>query len=196
MVNEPERIIKPHGMYGKLRSFQAAEIIYDATVTFCDRFIEENSRIRGLMIQAARSGVLNIAEGNMASATSKETELKFTTIARASLEELLLDYEDFLRQQGMRPWPKKSPEVLAVLRKYRAYASALSDGSKRYDRSDLYSIRTATAEEAANTIVCLINHASSLLGRQIRKLEDSFVSEGGFTERLHHVRGKFRRRHR
>jgi four helix bundle suffix protein len=181
------RVIGAHGGYRKLRSFQTAQMIYDATVIFCDRFIERTSRTCDQMIQAARSGVQNIAEGSMASATSKKTELKLTSVARASLEELLLDYEDFLRQRGLRMWAKESPEAMAVRGKYR------SDESDRSDKSDSYSIRTASAEEAANTLICLINQASFLLGRQIRKLEASFVNEGGFTERLYQARMKSRR---
>jgi four helix bundle suffix protein len=138
------------------------------------------------MIQAARSGVQNIAEGSMASATSKKTELKLTGVARASLEELLLDYEDFLRQRGLHLWAKDSPEAMAVRNLYQ------SDQSDESDKSDSYSIRTAGAETAGNTLICLINQASFLLGRQIRKLEASFVNEGGFTERLYQARMKSR----
>ena len=180
------RVIGAHGGYRKLRSFQTAQDVYDATVIFCDRFIERTSRTRDQMIQAARSGVQNIAEGSMASATSKKTELKLTSVARASLEELLLDYEDYLRQRGLRLWAKESPEAMGVRNSYR---SDQSDGS---DKSDSYSIRTASAEDAANTLICLINQASFLLGRQIRKLEQSFVNEGGFTERLYQARIKSR----
>jgi len=184
------RVIGAHGGYRKLRSFQTAQMIYDATVIFCDRFIERTSRTRDQMIQAARSGVQNIAEGSMASATSKKTELKLTGVARASLEELLLDYEDFLRQRGLRLWAKESPEAMAVRREYKSDESDRSDGS---DKSDSYSIRTASAEKAANTLICLINQASFLLGRQIRRLEESFVNDGGFTERLYQARMKSRR---
>jgi four helix bundle suffix protein len=191
MMNNSQRLIQPHGGYRKLRSFQTAQIIYDATVVFCDRFIERFSRTRDQMIQAARSGTQNIAEGSMASATSKKTELKLTSVARASLEELLLDYEDFLRQRGLRLWSKDSPEAMAVRGKYRSDASDRSDQS---DKPDPYSIRTAGAETAANTLICLINQASFLLGRQILKLEQSFVNEGGFTERLYQVRTQSRRR--
>ena len=191
MMNNSQRLIQPHGGYRKLRSFQTAQIIYDATVVFCDRFIERTSRTRDQMIQAARSGTQNIAEGSMASATSKKTELKLTSVARASLEELLLDYEDFLRQRGLRLWSKDSPEAMAVRGKYRSDASDRSDQS---DKPDPYSIRTAGAETAANTLICLINQASFLLGRQILKLEQSFVNEGGFTERLYQVRTQSRRR--
>lgn len=97
-------LIGPHGGYRKLRSFQTAQEVYDGTVIFCERFIERNSRTRDQMVQAARSGVQNIAEGSAASGTSKKTELKLTSVAQASLEELLLDYQDFLRQRGLRLW--------------------------------------------------------------------------------------------
>jgi four helix bundle suffix protein len=191
------RLIPPHGGYRKLRSFQCAQLVYDATVIFCDRFIEKRSRTHDQMVQAARSGVQNIAEGSMASATSKKTELKLTGVARASLEELLLDYEDFLRQRGLRIWAKDSPEALAVRGKYRSDRSDPSDQSDRSERSDAsdrsdmsdpYRIRTASPEVAANTLICLINQASFLLERQLQKLEQSFLNEGGFTERLYRER--------
>jgi four helix bundle suffix protein len=141
------------------------------------------------MIQAARSGVQNIAEGSMACATSKKTELKLTGVARASLEELLLDYEDFLRQRGLRIWPKDSAEALAVRKKYR------SDGSDKSDRSDEsdYGLSSAPPEVAANTLICLINQASFLLGRQLQKLEQQFLDEGGFTEKLYRARSEARK---
>jgi hypothetical protein len=115
------------------------------------------------MVQAARSGVQNIAEGSVASATSKKTELKLTNVARASLEELLLDYQDFLRQRGLRLWPKDSPEALAVRRRYQStppsppHPSDLSHSSDPSNPSDPYSLRSATAEVSANTLICLIN---------------------------------------
>ena len=188
------RLIPPHGGYRKLRSFQCAQLVYDATVTFCNRFVEKRSRTHDQMVQAARSGVQNIAEGSMASATSKKTELKLTGVARASLEELLLDYEDFLRQRGLRIWAKDSPEALAVRGKYRSDKSDPSDRSGRSDMSDKsdtsdpYRIGTASPEVVANTLICLINQASFLLRRQLQKLEQSFLNEGGFTERLYRER--------
>ena len=187
-MDDSRRIIGPHGGYRKLRSFQTAQIIYDATVVFCDRFIDRRSRTRDQMVQAARSGVQNIAEGSMASGTSKKMELKLTNVARASLEELLLDYEDFLRQKGFRMWGKDSREAMAVRGKYRADKSDQSDRSDSSDSSDPYSIRTASPERAANTLICLINQATFLLRRQIRKLEESFLNEGGFTERMYRAR--------
>ena len=180
------RVIPAHGGYRQLRSFQAAQIVYDGTVIFCDRFVGKRSRTHDQMVQAARSGVQNIAEGSMASATSKKTELKLTGVARASLEELLLDYEDFLRQHGLPLWSKDSPEALAVRGQYRSDTSAPSD------RSDPYGLKTAIPEAAANTLICLINQASFLLGRQLERLEQAFLAEGGLTERLYRERSRLR----
>ena len=109
MSDEP--LIPLHGGYRKLKSFQVAQLVYDVTVRFCDRYIEKRSRTHDQMVQAARSGVQNIAEGSQASGTSKKTELKLTNVARASLEELRLDYEDFLRQRGLEEWPPEHPAL-------------------------------------------------------------------------------------
>ena len=188
-----QKLIPPYGGYRKLHSFQAAQLVYDLTVTFCNRFVDKRSRTHDQMIQAARSGVQNIAEGSMASATSKKTELKLTGVARASLEELLLDYEDFLRQRGLPIWDKNSPEALAVRKKYQTDKSDASDIS---DLSDPYRIATATPEVAANTLICLINQGSFLLGRQLQKLEQQFLAGGGFTERLYRERRAARERDR
>jgi len=182
-MSSPGKLIPPHGGYRKLASFQSAQLAYDLTVIFCDRFVDRRSRTYDQMVQAARSGVQNIAEGSMASATSKKTELKLTGVARASLEELLLDYEDFLRQRCLRRWPKDSPEARRVRQHYRSDSSELSDP---------YKIRTANAEEAANTLICLVNQASYLLARQLQRLEQQFLTEGGFTERLYRMRQQSR----
>jgi four helix bundle suffix protein len=183
-MNDDRKLIPRHGGYSKLRSFRVAEQVYDATVIFCDRFIDKRSRTHDQMVQAARSGVQNIAEGSMASATSKKTELKLTGVARASLEELLLDYKDFLRQRRLKLWDKDSPEALAVR---RAYLS---------DRSDPCSIATAFPETAANTLICLINQASYLLRKQLQSLEEAFLKDGGFTERLYRERSRARQEQR
>lgn len=192
MDNKPQKpksaLIPPHGGYRNLKSYQTAEIVYDATVVFCDRFIDKRSRTHDQMVQAARSGVQNIAEGSMASATSKKTELKLTGVARASLEELLLDFQAFLRQNGLRIWAKDSTEALGVRRKYQ------SDKSDRSDESDPYSLKAASPEVAANTLICLINQASYLLGRQLQRLEQQFLTEGGFTEKLYQARQQARRK--
>lgn len=203
-MNHEHRLIPKYGGYRKLRSFQAAQLAYDGTVVFCNRFVEKRSRTHDQMVQAARSGVQNIAEGSMASATSKKTELKLTGVARASWEELLLDLEDFLRQHGLRQWDKNSPEALAVRNKFREIAlkkaersdksdkSDKSDRSDKSDGSDPYGISTASAEVAANTLICLVNQASYLLGRQMEKLEQQFLNEGGFTEKLYKARSEQR----
>lgn len=176
-------LIPPHGGYRKLRSFQCAQMAYDLTVVFCGRFIDRRSRTHDQMVQAARSGVQNIAEGSMASGTSKKTELKLTGVARASLEELLLDYEDFLRQRGLKLWAKDSPEALETRK-------LLSDPSDRSDPSDKKKIDLliVEAEVAANIMICLVNQASYLLRGQLQFLERKFLEEGGFTERLYSQR--------
>ncbi len=107
-------VIPAHGGYRQLKSYQVAEIIYDATVAFCARFIDRYSRTTDQMVQAARSGKQNIAEGSQASGTSKKTELKLTNVARASLEELLQDYQDFLRQRDLPIWGKDHPQARAI----------------------------------------------------------------------------------
>jgi four helix bundle suffix protein len=135
----------------------------------------------------------------MASATSKKTELRLTSVARASLEELLLDYEDFLRQRALFIWEKDSPEALRVRERYRLNQldrpdkSDMSDLSEKSDRLDSYGIATVSSEVAANTMICLINQTSYLLGRQLQKLEQAFLEEGGFSERLYRERSRIRR---
>ena len=173
-------ILPKHGGYRRLRSFQTARLVFDATVVFCDRFIEKRSRTHDQMVQAARSGVQNIAEGSVASGTSKKTELKLTSVARASLEELVLDYEDFLRQRGLPAWEKESSKAELVRDRLRAGAFTAEK------------VLLCTPEVAANTLLCLVNQASYLLGRQIVRLETDFLSEGGFTEKLHAARTKAR----
>ena len=187
-MSENHDLIPPHGGYRKLRSFQIAQTVYDATVVFCDRFVDKRSRTHDQMVQAARSGVQNIAEGSMASGTSKKTELKLTGVARASLEELLLDYQDFLRQRRLRTWDKDSPEALAVRKKYQSEKSDTSNASDLPGGYDPYSISTVSSEIAANTLICLTNQASYLLRRQMQTLEQVFLTEGGFTERLYQKR--------
>ncbi|MDY6952372.1 MAG: four helix bundle suffix domain-containing protein [Thermodesulfobacteriota bacterium] len=200
---EKPDLIPTHGGYRNLRSFQTSQIVYDGTVIFCDRFVSKGSRTHDQMVQAARSGRQNIAEGSMASATSKKTELKLTNVAKASLEELLLDFEDFLRQRKLPQWNKNSPEALAVRKRYRSFPAELfgqsdlsdrSDASDRPELLDPYGIGDATPEVAANTLLCLVNQAIYLLKRQIEKLERDFVEEGGFTEKLYRARTQRRRR--
>ena len=160
-----QRTLRPHGGYRKWRSFQVAEIIYDATAAFCDRFIDKRSRTHDQMVQAARSGKQNIAEGSRASGTSSQTELRLAGVARASLDELLLDYEDFLRQRGLPLWTKDDRRAMQV----RMLGQATSDPSDPTHRSD-QSVTSAyhryrplveeqDAETAANTIICLLHQA-------------------------------------
>jgi len=174
-----------------LRSFQAAQLAYDLTVRFCDRWVSKFSRTHDQMVQAARSGVQNIAEGSKASGTSKKMELKLTNVARASLEELLLDYEDYLRQRGLSRWGKDEPRTLALRRRLSG-RSDLSDLSDQSDQSDLSDLSDLSDEEAANLLICLINQASYLLGGQIRRLEADFLRTGGITERLYTARVRVR----
>src|SRR5271163_543204 len=137
-MNEPERLIPLHGGYRKLKSFQVAQLTYDVTVRFCDRYVDKRSRTNDQMVQAARSGVQNIAEGSQASGTSKKMELKLTNVARASLEELRLDYEDFLRQRGLEKWPPQHPALMrfkarrcATLEQVRAWVKDERSGQTR-----------------------------------------------------------------
>ena len=178
-------LISPHGGYRELKSYQNAEIVYDGTVRFCDRFVERRSRTHDQMVQAARSGKQNIAEGSMASGTSKKTELKLVGVARASLEELLLDYEDFLRQHGLALWSKNHPTAQDVRR--LAYAQ-----DRSYMTYRPY-VEQAPPEAAANTLICLIHQTNYLLDQQLRQLERQFLEEGGFTERLYRERTRARR---
>jgi len=172
--------IPPHGGYKKLLSYQKAEIVYDATVYFCDHFIDRRSRTHDQMVQAARSGKQNIIEGSMASATSKETEIRLTNVARASLEELLADYRDFLRGRGLQEWPNDHPSVLH-LRKL----NKIPDATYATFRTGIENPNPAVA---ANVIIGLIRVTSYLLDRQLRQLEAAFVREGGMRERMTRAR--------
>ena len=172
--------IPPHGGYKKLLSYQKAEIVYDATVCFCDRYVDRRSRTHDQMVQAARSGKQNIIEGSMASATSKETEIKLTNVARASLEELLADYRDFLRTRGLQEWPPDHVNTLR-LRKLNKIPNATYETFRS-------GIENPNPAVAANVIIGLIRVTSYLLDRQIRQLEEAFVKEGGMRERMTRAR--------
>jgi four helix bundle suffix protein len=130
-MKQKEALIPKHGGYRKLKSFQVAQLVYDVTVRFCDRYIGKRSRTHDQMVQAARSGVQNIAEGSKASGTSKKTELKLTNVARASLEELRLDYEDFLRQRGLPLWERKDPRRQNLIDARCATADAVAEWCRR-----------------------------------------------------------------
>jgi four helix bundle suffix protein len=181
--------LRPSGGYRTLRSFQTTTIIYDATVSFCERFIDKRSRLIDQMVQAARSGRQNIAEGSRASATSSQTELRLVNVARASLDELLLDYEDFLRQRGKRQWTKddaEAKEVRVVGQKRVSHPSDQSEPPDPADDSLPYAAWLKNTDPAvvANALICLIHQANYLLDQQIAGLERSFVNEGGYSEQL------------
>ena len=210
-----ESLIPKHGGYRKLKSFQIAQLCYDVTVRFCDRYIDRRSRTHDQMVQAARSGVQNIAEGSEASGTSKKMELKLTNVARASLEELRLDYEDFLRQRRLRLWPPEEPlraelvarrcttaDAVAAWIKAVAKSNGLDgrDGQEKHtphgatSKVSTSSMASIYSELAANAALVLIGVACSLLERQVAAQAQDFLKEGGFTERLYRVRSAQRRR--
>jgi four helix bundle suffix protein len=207
---ESEKLIPKHGGYRKLKSFQIAQLVYDVTVRFVDRYMDKFSRSCDQMVQAARSGVQNIAEGSQASGTSKKTELKLTNVARASLEELRLDYEDFLRQKGLPLWKTEDPlrKELVSLRPTNSEDVAdwikqvYEDGRRRnrHNGENQMSIKSITSisssypEIAANAALVLIGVASSLLDRQLKTQAEAFEQEGGFTERLYRIRQQRRRK--
>ena len=182
--NPPPTLIPPHGGYRHLQSYQMAEIVFDATVAFCNRFIDKRSRTHDQMVQAARSGKQNNAEGSMASGTSKKTELKLIGVARASLEELLLDFQDYLRGQGLPLWGKEHEQARKVRK--LAYAS-----DRSYTTYKTY-FEASSPEIAANAAICLIHQTNYLLDQQLRALEKGFLREGGFTEKLYRVRSQMR----
>jgi len=196
-------LIPKHGGYRKLKSFQVAQLVYDMTVRFCNRYINQFSRTRDQMVQAARSGVQNIAEGSQASATSKKTELKLTQGARASLEELKLDYEDFLRQRGLAQWKRGNPLRQALIdRRCQTAEEVAAWGAEvaKKSGSDGYGQQSSTGstkstlstiinpEISANAALTLLAVACSLLDRQVERLAIDFENNGGFTERLYKVR--------
>lgn len=216
---EKEPLIPKHGGYRNLKSFQIAQLVYDVTVRFCDRYIDRRSRTHDQMVQAARSGVQNIAEGSKASGTSKKTELKLTNVARASLEELRLDYEDFLRQRGLSLWKRddaRRADLIAqrcttadavaqwVQRQHKCLSKApghqTQDGPSQPSTESTRSIMSTGStqstfpELAANATLVLIAVACSLLDRQLAAQAAAFEREGGFTERLYRVRKNARGR--
>jgi len=180
-LRSPQKpIIPPHGGYQQLHSFQKARIVYDGTVHFCGRFIDPRSRTHDQMIQAARSGKQNILEGSQASGTSKETEIKLTNVARASMEELLEDYRDFLRTRSIKEWSKDHPGT-------RRLRELNRNGSNNYAAFQK-GIEHPDPAIAANVLIGLIKLTSYLLDRQIAFLEKAFLQEGGLRERMTQAR--------
>jgi four helix bundle suffix protein len=214
-MKSDEPLIPPHGGYKKLKGFQVAQLVYDVTVRFVEAYIDRFSRTRDQMVQAARSGVQNIAEGSQASATSKKTELKLTQVARASLEELKLDYEDYLRQRGMAQWKREHPlrqelvdrrlqsadEVARWVVEVGKRPGLCGPGGqggqgglgKPEDSTSTASTKSTLStrvypELAANAALTLLAVACALLDRQVARLAEEFENKGGFTERLYRVR--------
>ena len=172
--------IPPHGGYANLLSYRKAEIVYDATVYFCDRFFNRRDRTHDQMVQAARSGKQNILEGSQASGTSKQFEIKLTNVARASLEELLADYRDFLRTRGLHEWDRDHPYTKRMRELNRQPDAKYETFRKGIENPD--------PEICANVIIGLIKVTNYLLDKQIARLEKDFVKEGGLRERMTRAR--------
>jgi len=208
-----EALIPKHGGYRKLKSFQVAQLVYDVTVRFCNSYVDKRSRTHDQMVQAARSGVQNIAEGSQASGTSKKMELKLTNVARASLEELKLDYEDFLRHRELPMWPPDHPSLVRFKARRCATVQDIRKwvvDEKRRARTNMdehgqtetasVSVHVSLEEPAfsstlvANAALSLLNLCCYFLDRQIAAQAKAFEEEGGFTERLYRVRQQKRKR--
>lgn len=179
-MNSDSSFLPKHGNYQELKAFQKAEVVYDLTVRFARKYLGRGDRTVDQMVQAARSGKKNILEGSKASKTSKEMEIKLTNVARASLEELLDDYLDYLRCRDLPLWPKDSREAL--------YARRL--GTKQPQTFELYReiFETRPPEVVANLAICLVNQANYLIDRQIARLEKDFLEQGGLRERMTRAR--------
>jgi four helix bundle suffix protein len=201
-----EPLIPKHGGYRKLKTFQLAQIVYDITVRFTRRYVDGWSRTRDQMIQAARSGVQNIAEGSQASGTSKKTEIKLIGVARASLEELKVDYEDFLRHRKLPLWDRNDPRRSCLVNARCISADEVAEWVKQVrdgqiqkpqihpDRSKLLphksipSIKSTYPKITANAVLVLLGVTCSLLDRQLNAQGEAFKHEGGFSERLYRIR--------
>jgi len=184
----PAGFLPPHGGYADLLSYQKAEVVYDATLYFCDRFFDKRDRTRDQMVQAARSGKQNIIEGSMASGTSKETEIKLTNVARASFEELLADYRDFLRSGGLEEWSRDHPWTARLRQLNRTPGANCETFRKGIEHSD--------PAICANVILGLIKVTNYLLDQQLRRLEQDFLENGGLRERMTRARLGQRDKHR
>jgi len=177
-------IIPPRGDYQTLHSFQKAQVVYDITFRFAHKFLSKGDRTVDQMIQAARSGKKNILESSKAALTSKETEIKLNNVGRASLEELLDDYRDYLRARDLKMWDKDSREAQYVRRL----------GRKTPQTYELYRefVETRPPEVIANIAICLIHQANYLIDQQLRRLEKDFLEQGGLRERMTRARLAYR----
>lgn len=183
-ASSSDGFIPAHGGYERLLSFQKARIVYDATVCFCGRFLDKRDRTVDQMVQAARSGKQNILEGSQASGTSKEMEIKLTNVGRASLEELLADYRDYLRVRDHQLWDKNSREA--------RYVRDL--GRRSPQTYELYRefVESRPANVIANIAICLIHQTNYLLDQQLKTLEKEFIEQGGLRERMTKARLNYR----
>ncbi|MEA3211802.1 MAG: hypothetical protein QOE70_4859 [Chthoniobacter sp.] len=187
MLPPEEPLLPPHGNYRELLSYQKAEVVYDLTFRFAHKYLSKGDRTIDQMIQSARSGKQNILEGSKASPTSKETEIKLTNVARASLEELLGDYGDYLRVRDLPIWEKNSKEALYVRRLANKSHQTYETYRKFFD--------TRPSEIVANIAICLIHQTNYLLDQQLRRLSQDFVAQGGLRERMTRVRLRHRSQH-
>ena len=203
-------LIPKHGGYRKLKGFQLARLCYDLTVRFCDHYIDHRSRTHDQMVQVARSGVQNIAEGSQVSGTSRKMEMKLTSVARASLEELKLDYEDYLRQRGLNQWERNDPRRAGLIARRPQTEADVAEWAREVHRGPLSgpsgqsepavqatestpttsstpSTETAPtyAEIMANAVLAVLAVSTALLDRLLAAQFESFESDGGFTERLY-----------
>ena len=180
---EPITFLPQHGHYRHLRVYQVAEIIYDITFYFAHQYLQKGDRTIDQMVQAARSGKQNIAEGNQAAATSSETEIKLTNVAKASLEELLDDYEDYLRVRNLQQWGNLHPRYDAM----RQYAR-----SEQIRKDYATHIKRMNDEEIANLCITLIHQAIYMLHKLLVTMQNRFVTEGGIKERMFQSRVNYR----
>ena len=183
----PITFLPQHGHYRHLRVYQVSEIIYDITYYFTQHYLSKGDRTVDQMVQAARSGKQNIAEGNQAAATSSETEIKLTNVAKASLEELLDDYEDYLRVRDLAQWGNLHPRY----EKMRQYAS-----SDQIRRNYAATVQRMNDEEIANLCITLIHQAIYMLHKLLVTMQNRFVTEGGIKERMFQSRIAYRNNHR
>lgn len=181
--NPPTTFLPQHGHYRNLRVYQVTEIIYDITYHFTQNYLEKGDRTVDQMIQAARSGKQNISEGNQAAATSSETEIKLTNVAKASLEELLNDYEDYLRVRNLPQWDARHPRY----EKMRQYAR-----SRQIQQDYAANIQRMNDEELANLCITLIHQATYMLHKLLATMQTRFVTEGGIKERMYQTRLNYR----
>ena len=172
-----------HGHYRNLRVYQVTEMVYDITYYFTQHYLSKGDRTVDQMVQAARSGKQNIAEGNQAAATSSETEIKLTNVAKASLEELLDDYEDYLRVRNMQQWGPLHPRY----EKMRQYAR-----SEEIKKAYAATIQRMNDEEIANLCITLIHQAIYMLHKLLVTMQTRFVKEGGIKERMYQSRINYR----